>query len=78
MMKEVTEARYDEMLGAVPPALQLPYGFLVGEAHDARKCKVTGNTAPTFAAFFTKNGRFYESEPLTFAEMRAFDISVLP
>jgi hypothetical protein len=78
MIKEVTEARFDEMLGVLPPALHLSKGFLVGEPHDHRKCKVTGQTAPTFAAFFTHRGKFFESDPMTFAEFRRFDPETLP
>jgi hypothetical protein len=40
--KEVDEARYDEMLGVLPPALWLAKGFLVGEPYDHRLCTITG------------------------------------
>jgi len=41
MIKECTEERYNEMLGVLPPALWLAKGFLVGEPHDHRRCKIT-------------------------------------
>lgn len=79
MWIETTEARHDEMLGVLPPALWLPYGFLVGEPTDHRTCKVTGQVAPTFAAFVSYDGRYYESsESLTVAEFRAFKVTDLP
>ena len=38
-IKEIDSARYDQMLGALPPKLWLAFGFLVGEASDHRRCK---------------------------------------
>lgn len=76
-INEVSEERYDEMLGILPPALHLGYGFLVGEPSSHRRCTVTGQIAPDFAAFFSHKGKFYESDPLTFAEFRAFDVNTL-
>lgn len=80
---EVTEERYDEMLGVLPPALMIGDGFLVGEPSDHRMCEVTGNNyTPTWAAFVhigpavagTWRGpqtKFYESDrALTKAEFR--------
>jgi hypothetical protein len=78
MIKECTEARYNEMLEILPPALWLGHGFLVGEPHDHRRCKVTKKMAPTYAAFFYGFGRYFEGEPMTMAEFRAFDINDLP
>jgi hypothetical protein len=63
---EVTEARYDEMLGVLPPLAWIDKGFLVGEAwrhNDAGQ--------PMFAALMHVNGKFYESnEPVTVADWR--------
>jgi hypothetical protein len=39
-IKEINE-RYEEARGSLPAALHLSYGFLLGEAHDARVCGVT-------------------------------------
>ena len=43
-----------------------------------RKCKVTGQTAPTFAAFFHAFGRYYEGDPMTMEEFKAFNTADLP
>jgi hypothetical protein len=77
-IKECSEERYEEMLGILPPALWLAKGFLVGEPHDHRSCRVTGQFAPTFAAFFEHKGKHYEGDPMTFAEFRKFDLNDLP
>ena len=72
--KEVDEARYDEMLGVLPPALWIDKGFLVGEPFDHRRCKATGRLAASFAAFICYRGKYYESEvAMTAAEFEAFD-----
>jgi len=76
--KEVDEARYDEMLGVLPPALWIDKGFLVGEPFDHRRCKATGRLTASFAAFIRHRGKYYESkEAMTAAEFRAFDPSTL-
>jgi hypothetical protein len=76
--KEVDEARYDEMLGVLPPALWTAKGFLVGEPFDHRQCKATGHLAASYAAFICYRGKFYETaEAMTAAEFRAFDPSTL-
>jgi hypothetical protein len=64
--KEVTEARYDEMLCILPPAMQTGFGFLVGEPHDHNR-----QGLPRFAAFIQVDDKFYESDtPLTRAEFK--------
>lgn len=69
--KKVTEERYDEMLGVLPPALWLSYGFLVGEAMDHNS-----NGQPTFSAFVNKGEDFFElAEPMTMAEFKALNVS---
>lgn len=77
-IKECTEARYDEMLGVLPPVQWAGKGFLVGEPSTHRKCKITGRVSPTFAAFFFAFRRFYEGDDMTIAEFDAFDINNLP
>jgi hypothetical protein len=77
-IKECTEERYDEMLGILPPALWLSYGFLVGEPSTHRKCKVKGNVMPTYAAFFYAFGRFFEGDDMTVSEFMRFDVNNLP
>jgi hypothetical protein len=78
MIKECTEKRYDYMLGIVPPHLWIGKGFLVGEAVDHRKCKITGKISPTYVAFFNAFGKFYESDPMTVKEFEAFNVKDLP
>ena len=50
--KEVGEARYDEMLGVLPPALWIDKGFLVGEPFDHRRCKATGRLTASLQLSF--------------------------
>ena len=76
--KEIGEARYDEMLGMLPPALWIDKGFLVGEPFDHRRCKATGHYTASFSAFIHYRGKYYESEEaMTAAEFKAFDPSTL-
>ena len=65
MRKEVSEARYDEALGVLSPAIWLGKGFLMGEPHDHRPCTVTNKIGPTYAAFIQALGRYYEGDPMT-------------
>jgi hypothetical protein len=62
-----TEAKFYDMLGAVPPAAMTGGGFLVGEAadHDA------GNGRPRYAAF-RQVGEAFETanRPMTVEEFR--------
>ena len=51
---------------------------LVGEPFDHRTCKVTNVVRASYAAFFQKNGKFYEGDNMTMPEFKAFDPSVLP
>jgi hypothetical protein len=67
--REVSEARFDEMLGMLPPAAMTGLGFLVGEAmrHNA-------GGQPEFTAFAQVGARFYEAEePMTIATFKALD-----
>jgi hypothetical protein len=76
-MQECSEERYDEMLGILPPAVMLGKGFLVGEPFDHRTCSVTKVVRASYAAFFQKDGKFYEGDNMTVPEFRAFDVSAL-
>ncbi len=71
--KQVTEQRYDEMLGILPPALMSSRGFLVGEPWSHRPCRITNRPdQPTFAAFVNYIGAHWEAEePMTIAEFNA-------
>jgi hypothetical protein len=70
--KQTTEERYWDILGCVPPIAQRGFGFLVGEAADHRKCKISGQFAPRYDAFIEINGRFFESvDPITVLEWMA-------
>lgn len=68
---EVSGERYDEMLGMLPPAIYLTKGFLVGEPFDHRKCEVTGDVRPSFAAFLHLWGKFYSGGNMTIPEFEA-------
>jgi hypothetical protein len=65
-----TEARFNEMLGCLPPAAATPdyNAFLVGEPYDHD----AGNGRPRFEAYRLRNG-VYEtaSRPITRAEFHA-------
>jgi hypothetical protein len=66
--KETTGARFNEMLGCLPPAMMLKGGFLVGEPwdHDA------GNGQPRYEAYREIAGKYYKSNrPMTRAEFRS-------
>ncbi len=75
---ECSAKRYDQMLGMSSPTLWLEYGFLVGVSHGRRKCMVTGRVLSTYAAFFYGFGRYYEGDPMTLPEFRAFRRDDLP
>jgi hypothetical protein len=77
-IKEVSAERYNEALEILPPALWLANRFLLGEPASHRKCKITKKTMPTYSAFFFAFGRYYESDPMTVAEFRAFKEKDLP
>jgi hypothetical protein len=77
-IKEIDEARYNEALEILPPALWLANRFFMGEAADYRRCEVTGKTATTYSAFFAAFGRYCESDPTTVAEFKSFDVNDLP
>ena len=69
----VSEERYYEMLGVLPPEYRSGNGFLVGEPSDHRRCEISGDIKPRFAAFTHDNEEnFFEAErPLTIAEFKA-------
>lgn len=74
--REVSEERYDEMLGVVPPAtmrcgLGMQSGFLVGEPFTHRLCAVSGEVRADYAAFAKIDGKFYEGPNMTMPEWRA-------
>jgi hypothetical protein len=78
MIKEITAERYNEALEILPPALWLANRFLVGEPADHRRCAITKKVLPTYSAFFFAYGRYYESDPMTVPEFRAFKVETLP
>jgi len=59
------------------PTVWVGKGFLVGESHDHRKCKITGKIAPTYAAFFAAFGKYNEGDPITVVEFVHFDVEDL-
>jgi len=65
---EVTEDKYEEMLGVLPPAAYAGAGFLVGEPFDHDPA--TGR--PRYEAYRCRGGRFEVADrPLTRAEFLA-------
>lgn len=77
-IKEVSAERYNQMLEILPPAIWLTNRYLVGEPSSHRRCKITKTTCPTYAAFFFAFGRYFESDPMTVSEFRAFKDNDLP
>lgn len=71
--KRCTEARYDEMLGCLPPRVMTGRGFLVGEPFNHRRCKETGHMLPTYEAFVQINGVYFEGPTMTMPEWRALE-----
>jgi hypothetical protein len=41
-------------------------------------CKVTNVVRASYAAFFQKNGKFYEGGNMTVPEFKAFNVESLP
>ena len=78
MIKETTAERYNEALEILPPALWLANRFLMGEPADHRRCTITKKVLPTYSAFFFAYGKYYESDPMTVPEFRAFKVEDLP
>jgi hypothetical protein len=50
----------------------------MGEPADHRRCKITNKVIPTYSAFFAAYGRYFESDPMTMPEFRAFKNEDLP
>lgn len=78
MIKEITAERYNEALEILPPALWLANRFLMDEPADHRRCAITKKVLPTYSAFFFAYGKYYESDPMTVPEFRAFKVENLP
>jgi hypothetical protein len=78
MIREISAERYNESLELLPPALWLANRFLMGEPADHRRCTITKKVLPTYSAFFFAYGKFYESDPMTVPEFRAFKVEDLP
>ncbi len=74
---EVSEARYDEMLGMLPPAVTTYYGFLVGEPFDHRECEVTRIVRASYAAFVLYHGKYYEGPNMTAPEFRKLNLEAV-
>lgn len=70
-LREITEERYYDMLGAVPPAAMRNHAFLLGEADSFKRCSETGKVAPSYRPFFEIDGKFFEANPVTIAEFGA-------
>lgn len=71
--KEVDEARYDEMLGCLPPATMTGFGFLVGEPWDHHPTKGYPRFTPLIQ--LGTDGKFYEgTRPIGIKDFRNLDI----
>lgn len=55
---KITIHKYYEMLEVVPPAMQAPNGFLVGEAYRHGKDQ-SGEFSALYQLFFYANGEYY-------------------
>lgn len=64
--RPITEARFDEMLGVLPPAIQTSNAFLVGEPVDHGG---PGHQA-RFQLFFTEGGKYYDGGLATIPEFK--------
>lgn len=60
--KEITEAKYWEMLEVLPPAVMTHLGFLVGEPLDHGFCPVTGLFGARFEAFAEVRGKYFVAD----------------
>lgn len=68
--KRVSEERYYEMLGIVPPAYGGDKGFLVGEPADHQ------HGQPRFMAFIEIANKFFEAlEPMTVEQFRSYSLN---
>jgi hypothetical protein len=69
---EITETEYFDVLGLLPPALQLDHGFLFDEPTIHRAGR------PCYSPYLRIYGRYYAgSEPMTNVEFRALQIDEL-
>lgn len=67
--QEVTEEKYDEMLGALPPERMTSNGFLVGEPTDHLK------GIPRYELYFIKDNKCYHGG---LATIKDFDLWLIP
>jgi hypothetical protein len=74
MWHKVSQERYNELLEILPPAHQTQKGFLVGEPTTHRKCKITGQVEPTYAAFIKYQDQYFEGPDLTVEEFNCLNI----
>jgi hypothetical protein len=78
MIKEITAEQYNDALEILPPAPWLANRFLRGEPAHHRRCTFTKKVLPTYSDFFFAYGKFYESDPMTVPDFKAFDLDDLP
>lgn len=74
----VPEAEFNRMLGILPPRVQYPKGFLVGEAWTHKACSVAnqpGTAVAAYEAFIQIEGLHYRcTMPLTLNEFKAIEL----
>ncbi len=68
---EVSEEKYFEMLGVVPPERMAYGGFLVGEAWDHNN-----KGEPRYQLFIEEGGKFYDCGLATTGEFDLFTVPV--
>lgn len=65
---EVTEEKYEEMLGILPPAAMCSNAFLVGEPVDHGG----EGYAPRFDLYFTRDGKYFHGGLASVQDFRTF------
>lgn len=74
--EEVSEERYDEMLGVLPPAIMTGFGFLVGEPSTHRTCDVTGDVRAAWQPFARVGSKYYgATQCMTIPEFKQLKMS---
>jgi len=72
--REVTEERYDEMLGVLPPERMTGNAFLVGEAVDYGK-DLSGKFLPRYELYFMVCDKYYYGGLASTEDFDAFVIA---
>ena len=71
--KEVSQEKYDEMLGALPPIRMTDNAFLVGEAYDHAK-DLSGRFGARYDLYFMEKGKCFYGGLTSVGDFDAFVI----